>query len=301
VAESLRRKVAGESMTSFREQDRRIDIVTRVAESNVDTLTEVLDLVVAQRQGRPVTVRDLVSSVEEAEGPAEIRRINHRRAAVVSANPTGLDLARTVAAIQMETASIDLPEGFRMSIGGQVREMDRSLSSLLFALALATFLVYVVMASLFEHLVQPLVIMVTLPLALVGVIGALAATGTNLSVLVFIGLIVLAGIVVNNAIVLIDYANQLRRERGMPLLEAVKEAGRVRLRPILMTATTTVVALVPTALGIGEGAELRAPLAITVIGGLISATLLTLLVIPVVYSMAEDLVARVRGRKERTP
>ena len=298
VAQALRHKVSGEVATTFREQDRRIDIVTRVREQDADTIDEVLDLLIARRTGRDITLRDITREIVEAEGPTEIRRINHRRAAVVSAVPTGLDLARAASILEERLASVELPQGFKLSIGGQFREMERSSGSLLFALALASFLVYVVMASQFEHLVQPLVIMVSLPLAAVGVIFALYLTGTPLSVLVFIGLIILAGIVVNNAIVLVDYTNQLRRDRGLERDEAVRQAGAVRLRPILMTTTTTVIALIPMALGLGEGGELRAPLAVTVVAGLLSSTLLTLVVIPVVYTLADDLVRRAGGSGE---
>jgi len=152
------------------------------------------------------------------------------------------------------------------------------------AIALAIFLVYLVMASQFESLVQPLIIMFTIPFALIGVILTLLITGTPISVIVLIGLIMLAGIVVNNAIVLIDYINQLRN-RGFAKRDAIKQAGQVRLRPILMTTITTVLGLLPMALGLGEGAELRTPMAITVIGGLLIGTLLTLVVIPTVYDV----------------
>ena len=154
-----------------------------------------------------------------------------------------------------------------------------------FAISLAIFLVYLVMASQFESLLHPFVIMFTIPLGLVGSISALLITGETINVVVLIGLIMLAGIVVNNAIVLIDYVNQLRRESGMKKLEAVLRAGELRLRPILMTTSTTVLGLLPMALGLGEGAEIRAPMAITVIGGLILSTMLTLIIIPVVYTV----------------
>jgi len=171
----------------------------------------------------------------------------------------------------------------RVGLAGQNRELAQSFASLQFALLLAVFLVYIVMASQFESLLHPFVIMFTLPLAVVGVVGLLAVTFTGISVMVLIGLVVLAGIVVNNAIVLVDRTNQLRAG-GMEKLQALVEAGRQRLRPILMTTLTTLLGLFPMALGLGEGAELRAPLAITLIGGLGLSTVLTLVVIPVVYA-----------------
>ena len=162
--------------------------------------------------------------------------------------------------------------------------MQTSLNSLVLAFALALFLVYIVMASQFESMMQPLLIMMTVPLALIGVAVVLFVTGVPVSIMVFLGLIILAGIVVNNAIVLIDYINTLRG-RGLQLEAAIVEAGRARLRPILMTTLTTVLGLVPMALGIGEGAEIRAPMAITVIVGLTSSTVLTLVVIPTLYHL----------------
>ena len=178
--------------------------------------------------------------------------------------------------------SLDYPLGFDYAISGQNEEMQTSINSLIMAFALALFLVYIVMASQFESMVQPFLIMMTVPLALIGVILVLFATGTTVSIMVFIGLIILAGIVVNNAIVLIDYINTLQA-RGASKTEAIVDAGRARLRPILMTTLTTVLGLTPMALGLGEGAEIRTPMAITVIAGLSVSMLLTLIVIPILY------------------
>ena len=180
-----------------------------------------------------------------------------------------------------------LPLSATAAVGGQQEEMARSIRSLLMALGLAIFLVYLVMASQFESFLHPFVIIFTLPLGAIGVIAALAATGNTVNVVALIGTVMLAGIVVNNAIVLIDAVNRLRREEGLAKRQALIEAGQRRLRPILMTSATTIFGLLPMALGLGEGAELRAPLAITVIGGLAIATLLTLIVIPVVYSLLD--------------
>jgi HAE1 family hydrophobic/amphiphilic exporter-1 len=179
-----------------------------------------------------------------------------------------------------------MPSGVSATVSGQSEEMQESFTSMQFALALAIFLVYLVMASQFESLVHPFVILFTIPLALVGAVLALFVTGTTINIVAFIGVIMLAGIVVNNAIVLVDLINQLRatgRERG----DAIMEAGIARLRPILMTSLTTALGLLPMALGFGEGSEVRTPMAITVIGGLLVSTLLTLLVIPVVYSLLD--------------
>ena len=205
---------------------------------------------------------------------------------MVTANIQGVDLGTASGLIHDELGRMDFPLGFDFVISGQNEEMETSLQSLYFALVLAIFLVYVVMASQFESLVHPFIIMFTVPLALIGVVVALYLAQVALSVVVFIGLIMLAGIVVNNAIVLIDYINTLRRA-GMEKTEAIIQAGAVRLRPIAMTTATTVLGLLPMALGLGEGAEIRTPMALTVIAGLVSSTFLTLVVIPTVYSLVD--------------
>jgi HAE1 family hydrophobic/amphiphilic exporter-1 len=210
--------------------------------------------------------------------------VGSQRAAVVSANLAGADLGTVSQKIEAELSGMsrELPPDSVVTLGGQHREYDRSRSSLLFALALAVLLVYLVMASQFESLVHPFVILFTVPVALVGVVAALFVTGSTVSVMVLLGVIILVGIVVNNGIVLIDYTNQLRH-RGLSRREALIEAGQVRLRPILMTTLTTVLGLLPMALGWGEGSEVRTPMAITVMGGLLFATLLTLILVPVLY------------------
>jgi HAE1 family hydrophobic/amphiphilic exporter-1 len=228
-----------------------------------------------------------VAEVTVARGPSEIRRIRSQRAAIVSANVVGRDLQG--ASHEIRDALEDLRGELVntvITLGGQNEEFERSYNSLLFAFALAVFLVYLVMASQFESLIHPFVILFAVPFAIVGVVLSLWLTGTEISVMVFLGVIILAGIVVNNAIVLVDYANQLRRE-GLSKREALVRAGQVRLRPILMTTLTTVLGLIPMAVGWGEGAEVRAPMAITVMGGLMFSTVLTLFFIPVVYDVVD--------------
>ena len=178
------------------------------------------------------------------------------------------------------------PSGYDFRIGGQEREMQTSFGSMKLAIFLAVFMVYLVMASQFESLLHPFVILFSVPFAVIGVLATMWLFGVTVSVVSLIGFVLLAGIVVNNAIVLVDYANQLRR-RGIPKLDALRRAGQVRLRPILMTTSTTVLGLLPMAIGLGEGAELRTPMALTVIGGLLASTLLTLLVVPAVYVLLD--------------
>jgi hydrophobic/amphiphilic exporter-1 (mainly G- bacteria), HAE1 family len=286
VAETVRRKVRGEVATRFNEGDREVDILVRTAAGGDIRAEEVERIIVDQKQGTPVYLAS-VARVEKALGPSEIRRITQRRAAIVSASlAPGTSLAAAAVQIRTILAGYGFPSSVIASLSGQEEERQRSFASLQLALGLALFLVYLVMASQFESLVHPFVILFTVPLGAIGVVAALLLTNQPVNVVVMIGIVMLGGIVVNNAIVLIDAVRQLR-DAGHDRREALLLAGRRRLRPILMTTGTTVLGLLPMALGLGEGAELRAPLAITVIGGLSAATLLTLIVIPVVYQVVD--------------
>ncbi len=287
VAATVRNKVQGDVATRLTRGEREIDILVRSVQLGEATLDDVGNLILAERDGVPIRLK-AVADLRLAEGPAEIRRLGQKRAALISADLAGRDMGAVAADLRRLIAKAPLPAGVTADLGGQQQEMERSLNSLLFALALAVFLVYLVMASQFESFVQPLVIIFTLPLGAIGVIGALALSGRTVNVVALIGAVMLAGIVVNNAIVLVDAVNRLRRDQGLELHAALIEAGRQRLRPILMTSATTIFGLLPMALGLGEGAELRAPLAITVIGGLAVATVLTLVVIPVVCSLLQS-------------
>ena len=287
IADLLRNKLQGEISTDLTRRDRRIDIRVRSVESERHNLADLQRMVVSPASYPVPVTLESVAEVELVEGPAEIRRAGQERVAVVTANLSGRDLGSAVADIESTRDRIPLPEGFDIHVGGQNEEMIRSFESMKFALALAVFLVYLVMASQFESFLHPLVIMLTIPFGIVGSALALMLTNQTISVVVLIGLIMLAGIVVNNAIVLIDYINQLRRRDGLAKLEAVLRAGEMRFRPIMMTTSTTVLALLPMAIGLGEGAEIRAPMAITVIGGLLVSTVLTLVVIPVVYTVLD--------------
>jgi hydrophobic/amphiphilic exporter-1 (mainly G- bacteria), HAE1 family len=302
ISNILRNKIRGDVATRYREEDRQIDILVRVEESDRQTIESIENLVVNASAANPAGTRSTnregtvaapalipirlgsVARVQLERGPSEIRRIRGQRAAIVSANLTGRDLGTVSEDIKSALQALrgDLPANTSVNLGGQNEELATSYTSLLFALGLAVFLVYLVMASQFESLIHPLIILFTVPLALIGVIFSLWLTGTTVNVMVFLGIIILAGIVVNNAIVLVDYARQLR-EQGLSKRQALLKAGEVRLRPILMTTLTTVLGLIPMALTWGEGAEVRAPMAITVMGGLTFSTLLTLILIPVVY------------------
>lgn len=281
VADLVRNKVQGRAATQFRQEDQLIDIVVRLREEDRLGLEELRRLVVNPGGALPITLA-AVAELTVNEGPSEIRRVDQQRTALITANIRGVDLQTVSRDIVSAMETIAYPAGFTYTLAGQNQEMRTSINSLLLAFTLAVFLVYIVMASQFESLVQPFLIMMTVPLALIGVALVLWLAEIPVTIMVFLGLIILVGIVVNNAIVLIDYINTLRG-RGMDKREAIIEAGRARLRPIIMTALTTVVGLVPMALGIGEGAEIRTPMAITVIVGLSTATILTLVVIPTLY------------------
>ncbi len=281
VANAVRAKVQGERPTRMSRGERRVDLLVRLAEPDRASVDALGAINVNPRLVPPIRL-DTVAEVDEGEGPSEIRRIDQRRSVVVSANLAGFDLSGAAAAVEQALADAPLPAGTEWEVAGQKRELERGVRSLQMALALAVFLVYVIMASTFESVRDPFVILFSVPLAAVGVAIGLWSTGTAMSVTVFIGLIVLAGVVVANAIVLVDAINQLR-ERGASLDDAIREAAATRLRPILITALNSVLGLVPLAIGLGEGTEMQRPLAITVIFGLASSTFLTLVVVPVVY------------------
>jgi HAE1 family hydrophobic/amphiphilic exporter-1 len=284
VASIVRNKIRGDVATEFKDEDRKIDILVRLREADKQSLDDLRRLVINPGEEKPISLQ-AVADIRLNEGPSEIRRVDQQRTAIISANlAPGSDLKTISEAIYSEIQKMNIPSDFNYHLAGQNEEMETSLNSLMMALGLAIFLVYIVMASQFESLVHPFVIIFTIPLALIGVILFLYILNIPLSIVVFLGLIMLAGIVVNNAIVLVDYINQLR-ERGRSKFDAIIEAGQVRLRPILMTTMTTVLGLLPMAVGLGDGAEIRTPMALTVIVGLITSTLLTLVVIPTVYSI----------------
>jgi HAE1 family hydrophobic/amphiphilic exporter-1 len=281
IATLIKQNVQGEVATALTRGERDVDI--RVRAQNVLRLgrAAVEQLRINPQGGVPVTL-GAVAQLQVRRGPSEIQHEDLQRVAVIAANVQGHSLGHTVQQLQRWLAQQSLPAGIVARVRGQSTEMTSAFRSLGFALALATFLVYLVLASQFESLFQPLMVLFAVPLGISGAVMALWLTGQSLNVLVCIGGVLLVGIVVNNAIVLVDYANQCRH-RGLSARESVCEAAAVRVRPILMTASTTVLGLLPMALGLGEGSELRVPLAITVIGGLSLSTLLILWVMPAAY------------------
>ncbi len=292
VAVQIRDMVKGFEATRFNMKDRRIPIVVQLEEKNRTQLEDIGRITINAGSERPVALNS-VATLTLGEGPSEIRRVDGRRIGMVEARMAGVSLGAAVEAVESELRKkITWPDDMTFFITGQNEEWERSKGSLYLALGLSIFLVYVIMAAQFESLIQPFVIMFTIPMAFIGTLIGLNLLGLSLSIVVILGMIMLAGIVVNNAIVLIDYVNKLRH-RGLGLEEALVKAGTVRLRPILMTTSTTILGLFPMALGLGDGAEIRTPMAIAVIFGLITSTLLTLLIIPTAYYLTESFKERI--------
>lgn len=290
IGERVRERLAGEVVSDFfsEGEDRNIRVAFPRA-----TLAELAEMPLRTPDGALLRLRD-VAELVPGEGPREIHRHNQSRVAHVTAQlQPGSKLSRAVEAVQAALDRMPLPPGYEVRFAGEEASRQQSFDQLKFALLLSIVLVYMVLASLFESLVHPFTILLTLPLAGVGVVFAFLIVGEPLSVMAFIGVIMLAGIAANDSIVLVDAINRYRAD-GQPRRQAVQQAGRDRLRPILMTSATTILALLPLTVGIGEGARLRAPLAIAVIGGLVTSTLLTLVVVPVVYELIDGVRRRRR-------
>jgi HAE1 family hydrophobic/amphiphilic exporter-1 len=283
VTRALETAVAGSRAGEFRAEGNSYRIFVQLQDAEKRSLDEILDLTLATGDGEQVALRNLVAT-EQSRGPILIERKDQQRLVSVQANVAGRDLGSVAADIQARLDLIPRPVGYELSIAGTFEEQQKAFRELLVSLVLALLLVYMVLACQYESLRDPLVVMVSVPFAAVGVLLILFLTGTTLNLQSYIGCIMLGGIVVNNAILLVDQAGRLGRE-GMGVREAVAEAGRRRLRPILMTSLTTILALMPLALGIGEGADAQAPLARAVVGGLAGSTLITLALIPAVYSL----------------
>jgi HAE1 family hydrophobic/amphiphilic exporter-1 len=286
VANSIRTSVGGTQAAFFREAGNEYPIVVRLREADRERLEDLNDVLINTPGGQVLQAKNLMSLKNQA-GPTEIQRKNQERIIRVTAEPEGA-LSDGIDAVKARLGDIRVPPDFQVGFGAEAEEQARAFSQLQMMLILAVVLVYAVMASQYESLRDPFIIMFSVPLAAIGVVLALKLTGTTFSLQAYIGVIMLAGIVVSNAILLVDYTNILRRRDKLPLREAVETAGRVRLRPILMTSIATVLGLVPMSLGIGEGAELQAPLARVVIGGLIASTMITLVFVPTVYTLFEE-------------
>ncbi len=296
VATTIQTNVAGTQAAFFRERGNEYPIVVRLREEDRGRISDIDSVLLATPQGRVIPAGNVLA-VENSTGPVAIDRKNQERIMRISAEPE-VTLSDAVKRVNERLSQINVPQDFTVGFGSEVEEQARAFNQLRLLLVLAILLVYAVMASQYESLRDPFIIMFSVPLAAIGVVLALKLTGTPFSLQAYIGVIMLAGIVVSNAILLVDYTNVLRRRDAVPLRAAVERAGRTRLRPILMTSLATVLGLLPMALGLGEGAELQAPLARVVIGGLLTSTLITLVFVPCVYTIFEE---GWRGRHHAEP
>ena len=286
VANTIQTNVQGTTAAQYRERGNEYPVVVRLRQEDREGIADLGDVLVSTPGGQVVPARNLLT-VNRETGPSQIQRKNMERITTVSAE-IEIPLSDAVQAVQGSLNQVRVPPDFSVGFGTEVEEQARSFQQLQLVLLLAVLLVYAVMASQYESLRDPFIIMFSVPVAAIGIVGALLLTGTAFSMQAYIGVIMLAGIVVSNAILLVDYIKTLRERDGLPLREAVEIGGRTRLRPILMTAIATMLGLVPMAIGLGEGGELQAPLARVVIGGLLASTLVTLVLIPAVYTLFEE-------------
>jgi hydrophobic/amphiphilic exporter-1 (mainly G- bacteria), HAE1 family len=286
VATTIQTNVAGTTAAQFRERGNEYPVVVRLREEDREVIGDVGDVLINTPTGQVVPAKNVLLLNREA-GPVQIQRKNMERMITVNAE-VEVPLSEAVEAVQARLGQLRVPPDFAIGFGEELEEQARSFQQLQLVLILAVLLVYAVMASQYESLRDPFIIMFSVPVAAIGVVLSLLLTRTSFSMQAYIGIIMLAGIVVSNAILLVDYINTLRRRDGMPLREAVELGGRTRLRPILMTSIATMLGLVPMAIGIGEGGELQAPLARVVIGGLLTSTIVTLVLVPAVYTLFEE-------------
>ncbi len=298
VGSTVRALVNGERVGAFRSEDKDIDIIVRLAAADRSTAADLLRVPIGTARGTTVPL-SRVASLAQAEEPDQIYRENRQRTVVVGGGYSGRDLASVLAEARAEVRSMTTPKGVSVKLSGSERYTDETFTSLGIALALAVLFVYMILASQFGSFVHPLTIMLALPFSVIGALLALFVSRFSFDMLGMIGIIMLMGLVSKNSILVVEFVNQLRR-RGLPTREAILQAGPIRLRPILMTTLAMIFGMVPAAAGLGAGAEMRQPMGVSVIGGLITSTLLTLVVVPVAYSLMDDL-GRLVGRRRRGP
>lgn len=286
IATTLRVLVNGETASKFRTGDKEYDITVRLRKQDRDKIQDILSLTVPSAKAGAVPLRSM-TRLKETSGPVQIDRGQRERQVVIGAFQSG-SLGDAVNKIKRELADLPLPPGVSLHYTGETEYMEQAFSSLGLAMALAVVFIYMVLASQFGSFVHPFTIMMALPLSVIGALAALLATGKHLDIVSMIGLILLMGLVTKNSILLVDFTIRLRHE-GMTREEALLTAGPIRLRPILMTTLAMILGMVPIALGLGAGGEFRSPMGIAVIGGLITSTALTLLVVPVVYTLVDDI------------
>ncbi|MET3684235.1 HAE1 family hydrophobic/amphiphilic exporter-1 [Alkalibacillus flavidus] len=296
VMGQLQMNMMGQVATQFRNDGEELNVRVMTPEDSRDTIEDIRNMNVQAPTGAMLTLKD-IAELEQVEGPTTLTRQNQERQINVTSDVLDRDLGSVTTDIEEALSGLDMPDGYDYSMGGEAQDMQNAFQDLAIALVFSIFLVYAVMAVQFENFLHPFTIMFSLPATIVGIVFGLFVTGLPFSIPAFIGVIMLAGIVVNNAIVLVDYINILR-EKGKERYEAVLEAGGNRLRPILMTTLTTVLGMIPLSIGLGQGAEAQQPLAVVIIFGLTVSMLFTLLLIPVVYTIFDDLSAKFTKRKE---
>jgi HAE1 family hydrophobic/amphiphilic exporter-1 len=286
VAQTAQTAIDGKVASTLKREGRETDIRVRLRAVDRNDIEQLRRLSIVTASGERIALGD-IAAIRYGKGPTEILRHDQERTIVVSAGLKGISTDKAAAIFEQRILrSVAMPKGIRADLGGEIAEMKDSFRGLLFALVLALILVYMVMAAEFENLTQPWIIMGTVPLALIGIVAACLLCSVKVGIMACLGMIVLGGIVVNNGIMLIDCINQ-RRGKGMDMLAAVTEASVARLRPILMTATTNIVGLMPLALGLSDGAQLQRPMAIVIIGGMAVSTFLSLYVVPAAYCRHE--------------
>jgi multidrug efflux pump subunit AcrB len=295
IADTLKVLLGGDAVSTFKRGNDRYEVIVQLAAEDRVGPSDLERIYVRTSGGELVPLSNVVQ-VTEAVGPSGVSHYGRKRSVVLDANLDGIDLGAAIEKMSATAATI-LPEGFTTTLSGQSREHAQSSQGLAFTFMLAIIAIYLVLAAQFESFLHPFTIMLALPLATFGALAGLAVFSMNLSVYAYIGLIMLMGLVTKNSILLLDYINILR-DRGVETRKAIVEAGKTRLRPILMTAVSTVFGIMPIAVGLGAGAEGRRPLGVAVVAGMVTSTLLTLVVVPIVYSMLEDLRARLQARRE---
>ncbi|MCW9705605.1 efflux RND transporter permease subunit [Fodinibius salsisoli] len=296
VAQVIQTNVGGSRAGTFRVGGDEYPITVRLQPEDRLSSTDLENISIRTPNGEVLPVSAVVNKTK-ARGPTDINRVNSQRVSYISANlESGVALGEAVEKIQAKLADMQLPDGYSIVYGGEYEEQQKAAADFRLSIIMAIILIYMVMAAQFERFFDPLIVMFSVPLAVIGVVPTLMLTGTTINMQSMMGIVMLIGIVVNNAIVLVDYINLMRREHGMTVQQAVIHSGKLRLRPILMTTLTTVLGLLPLSFGLGSGAELQASLARVVIGGLTASTLVTLVFIPVIYVASEQAFNRIRAK-----
>jgi len=291
VSKAVRTALEGEVATRIRRRGRELDVRVRLRPEDRKSVEALGRIPIPAVRGGVVPLRE-VARFRVTRGPVEITREDKQRVVTVTANVSGRDLGAVWRDIRRELARVRLPRGVWVEFGGELEKMAETFKDMAIVLAVSVVLVYMIMAAQFESLLHPVAVMASVPLSAIGVTVLLAICGITWSVASLVGCVILVGVVVNDAIVLVDFTNRLRRLWGMPLLKAIVKAAGIRLRPVISTTATTVLGVLPMALSRQEGVEIRAPMALAIIGGLLSATILTLIVVPVAYASLELLKGR---------